>query len=848
MVMGHWLNNLPGELAYGLISSIVFAFGAWIVTRVYRRRARRRSLETGSPTERPDALLAPAPKLIPRLLPRAPQRFVNRQPELASLDALLDRAETAPSPLVAVLSGMHGVGKSAIGRVWAHRNHERFPGGTLSADFSRRRNPHGVRVSDVLADFLRELGTSDVAMPITLRDRQRLFERLTADRKLLVLLDDVDQPAQALSALPAGAGSVVVVTSAFRMEELVRGGAHPLTLEPLDDRAALELVAEMAGRDRLDADTVATADVLAACGGLPIALCVCGARLATHPDRGVAWLAEQLEAGPRRLTALSPPGEFDISAVLSVAYRDLDAPAAMMYRRLGLHPGVDLAAPAAAVLAGIPLTETTALLDQLQDAYLLTGDEESRLRPHDLVRDHMRACAAAYVTEPLREDAIRRVVDWYTAAVRVADHAIVDDRLRLGARDDVFAAHLPQLRSSHEAFAWFSGEAINVLAAQRAALDREWDDRVWQIAEALWPLCASHKRFTEWIDSHDAAILAGERLGDQRVLARMRSQLARAYAELGDVPRAEHEMGLALAAAREGGDKQLQASVIEFGGVCQLRAGDLTAALTSFGNARAAFDACGLVRGVGEGHRYPARLPSGTPRCVGSSRAADPSIEVAPRGRRFRCCLACVRSRSRRPRAELTRSSLSAGESMSAGGWESTRLNVPQGLPRGGRSVYGRSAPVDRGATVRWAAATASGNVPKAVNSGSPLRDSWVRCAAAACGAAFDLAPFDELPLGGPDFEAVVKADDRVEAFAWGVAVVWGQHVAVTALDAVRVAGGAVDEPPRGAASSQPVAVGHDQRRRGRGLVCVGVGGAARLVLVDCGDDSGVEHHRQQQL
>lgn len=210
----------------------------------------------------------------------------------------------------------------------------------------------------------------------------------------------------------------------------------------------------------------------------------------------------------------------------------------------------------------------------------------------------MRACADDDESDRSRDRAVRRVVDWYTAAARAADRAVVDDRLRLHGDGDVTAPDLPRLRSPHDAFAWFAVERSNVLAAQRAALDREWYDRVWQIAEALWPLCASHKRFTEWVDSHEAAILAAEKLDDPAVLARMHSQLARAHAELGDTDWVETEMSLALSAAGAAGHPPLLASVIEFGGVCQLRAGELSAALESFRQARAGFESCGLERGV----------------------------------------------------------------------------------------------------------------------------------------------------------------------------------------------------------------------------------------------------------
>lgn len=582
--MEEWLTSLPSEIGYAIVTAALLGGLAWLWRRLHR---------PGTPQ-----VATPGAPPIPALLPRAPQRFVNRERELAALDELANSSAAMGRTSVAVLSGMHGVGKSAVGSLWTHRNRKRFPGGVLWADFSRRRHPDGVRVSDVLADFLRELGTSDVAMPTTLDARQALFRRLTSDRRLLVLLDDVDQPAQAINAIPSGAGSLVVVTSAGRLEELVRDGAEALPLEPLSRKDAQELLESMTGPERLATDPSATQTIVNACGGLPIALCVCGAKLAVDKERTARWLANQLDDGSERLATLSPPGEFSVSGVFTMAYRNLSKPTARLYRLLGLHPGSDVAAPAAAAQAELSLDETNVLLGELEAAFLLAADARTRFRPHDLVREHMRSCARVDEAADTADAAVNRAIDWYVAAAQAADRAVVDDRLRLEGHDRVAAPNLPWLTSPAEAFEWFEVERHNVMAAQRAALDRERFERVWQVAEALWPLCASHKRFAEWVDSHRAAIVAGERLGDLRVIARMRSQLARAFAELGEHQDAREQMDAALTAAADAGITELVASVTEFGGVCQLRANDLDSALASFVEARGRFAASGLTRGV----------------------------------------------------------------------------------------------------------------------------------------------------------------------------------------------------------------------------------------------------------
>ena len=514
------------------------------------------------------------------------------------LDGLLQPQEGAAGAQVAVVRGMHGVGKSAIGSYWAHRRRTMFEGGDLFGDFSKRRHGGAVDVSEVLGDFLRDLGTADVAVPPTLAARQKLFGRLTADKKLLVLLDDVDQPAQVKAVLPSGPGSVVVVTTNFGLEELLYDGAHLVEVDPLGDDTARQLLTEMVGNKRVSAESMAVDDLIRTCAGLPIALCVCGGRLASHPARSISWLAEQVAWEGRALRALSGPGAYAVEGVFDFAYSDLPAPTALVYRRLGLHPGRDISAPAVAALAGIGLAEASEAVDVLHDAHLVEMPVSDRFRLHDLIREHTLACAVRDESESGREESLGRLVDWYCDALRVADRSIVLDRLRLSDLIQSKSQNLPVFATPAASFGWFGGERLNVMSVQRAAYDREWDENVWLIAEALWPLCASHRLFAEWIESQQLGIAAALRLGDAAVEARMRSQLARAYAELGNFEAAEDEMARAVSAVEVCGNDMLKASVREFGGVCRLRQGDADRALDAFRAARSMFEMGGHARGV----------------------------------------------------------------------------------------------------------------------------------------------------------------------------------------------------------------------------------------------------------
>lgn len=536
--------------------------------------------------------------IVPRDLPRPPLRFVNRERELAHLDQLAADVAATDGTMVAVLTGMHGVGKSSMATLWANRNRRSFEGGDLYGDFSQRRRGNVVDVSEVLADFLRQLGTPDERVPTDFGDRQRMFQRLTTTRSMLVLLDDVDQPAQVLAALPAGARSMVVVTTNYMLEELFAEGAEYVAIDPLDSAASRDLLASLAGAGRIEVEVDATARLIEVCDGLPVALCVCGARLGPYPERTVHDLVSQIGEAGSRIAALSSTGAFALQAVFDSAYEDLAADTRRVYRRLGLHPAKELTTAVASALAGAELRGALVHLDTLVSVHLVERLDHERLRLHGIVHDHALLRSTSDDTPGEVDSARRRMVEWYYRAVQAADWAIVADRLRLTDRPASQGATVPSFGEARAAFDWFAMERTNVIAAVRIAFEREWDEMVWRFAEALWPLCASHKLFAEWVESHQLAAEASVRIGNRAAEARIRSQLARAHAERGNRTEAIREMDAASTAARECGLPLLEASVIEFAGVCHLTLGDPASALSELTEARRRFAGAGRVRSV----------------------------------------------------------------------------------------------------------------------------------------------------------------------------------------------------------------------------------------------------------
>lgn len=269
-----------------------------------------------------------------------------------------------------------------------------------------------------------------------------------------------------------------------------------------------------------------------------------------------------------------------------------------VYRRLGLHPGGRVSAAAVAALAYMSLDQVVDALEQLHRAYLVQMPADDAYQMHALVRAHARYRAEHDDDDEARSSALRRMVDWYYVAAARTDRSIAPDRLRLTDDLSVPADNVPEFAGRQDAFEWWAREQENVVQALRAAYERGWDDRVWQLAEAMWLHCYHQRLYTVLFESNSLGASAAVRAGDACAEARMRSQLARGYALRSRHDDAAEEMRLATAAGDICGNAMLNASVVEFGGACALYRGDHLEAVGIFERSRAMFDACGSVRGV----------------------------------------------------------------------------------------------------------------------------------------------------------------------------------------------------------------------------------------------------------
>lgn len=535
----------------------------------------------------------PVPVATPRQLPPMPRGFVNRTGELSRLHNFLDADDNSDAPLVVVVSGLGGVGKSAITRRWAHQVSGRFADGQLYADLGAHRHDGGVEVSGVLGGFLRSLGVHEEWIPAGLAERTALFRSRTVDLKLLVLVDDALHAAEVVPLLPPSAGSTVVVTSRRRLNRLVVEGARSLTVPPLTPDESRRLLADMIGEARVSAEPEAAAELARLCAGLPIALRVAGARLLQHSRWSLSKLVAELTDDRHRLDRLATEGELVVEAVFDAVYRGLPPQVAWLYRLLGSLPLSDVSAQLVeAVIDG----EAGPLLDTLVEASLIEELDADRYRMHDLVKLHAARRAEQEEPPSSLESALGAAASWYSRAVSAADVAIMGDRLRLASLQTWDEA---PFTTPGEALDWLDAERGNLLPLLRTITAAGWHEMVWAMTEALWALYHHRKYHAEWLEASNLGAEAARSLAHHAAEARMRNQSARAYIELGDFGSAERELSAALSAADESGDARLRGIVLESSGQADLAKGDADAAVEWFTRARDTYAAIGRRRGVG---------------------------------------------------------------------------------------------------------------------------------------------------------------------------------------------------------------------------------------------------------
>ncbi len=473
---------------------------------------------------------------VPSQLPLDVPGFGGRGHQLALLDKVLVPADQPSTVVVAVVSGTAGVGKTTLAVHWARQVAGRFPDGQLYVNL-RGFDPGGQAVApaEAVRGFLDALGVPPRQVPAGLEAQIGRYRSLVAGRRILVVLDNARDAAQVRPLLPGEPGCAVVVTSRDRLTSLVATeAAHPVAVDLLAAAEARQMLAFRVGADRVAAEPAAADEIIASCAGLPLALAVVAARAVTHPEFSLAAIAAELgrARGSLDMFADGDPAT-DIRAVFSWSYDALSPPAARLFRLLGGHPLGDLAAPAAASAAGLPLPEVRPLLAELTRAHLLTEHSPGRYGFHDLLRAYAVELAAAHDSEAERTAATHRTLDHYLHTAYAAAMLLHPFREPIRLEPPRPGVSIPDLADYQAAMAWFIAEHPVLLAAVDRATAAGSDIHTWQLAWVVMEYLIRRGHWHDQASTQRAALAAAQRLADPAAQAGARSGLGHALADIG---------------------------------------------------------------------------------------------------------------------------------------------------------------------------------------------------------------------------------------------------------------------------------------------------------------------------
>src|SRR6266508_1362421 len=455
--------------------------------------------------------------LVPAQLPADISGFTGRGDYLRRLDELTPATDEGAGAAVVIsaIAGTAGVGKTALALHWAHRVADRFPDGQLYVNLGGWSAGPPVQPVEVLARFLRALGVPPEQVPVGLDEAGALYRSRLAGKRMLVVLDNARDPGQVRPLLPASPGCLALVTSRSRLTGLVaRDGATALTLDVLTGEEARALLAWGVGESRVRAEPRAAAALVRLCGHLPLAVRIAAANLSSRPHASIAEYAAQLDTDRLRGLEVDDDPAGGLRAAFDLSYDALPADARRLFRLLGLCPGPDVTAQAAAALAGGCVDHAARLLRRLAGGHLVHEHAPGRHSLHDLLRSYAAALVNAGADATERETARRSLYEFYLHGVDAAARVLYPQVLRVPAR--ATGTTVPITFADHAAaVAWLDAERPNLVAVVARAAGDGLPEAAWRLADALRGYLFMRMHMVQW-QAVASAGLAAARADEDR--------------------------------------------------------------------------------------------------------------------------------------------------------------------------------------------------------------------------------------------------------------------------------------------------------------------------------------------
>jgi tetratricopeptide (TPR) repeat protein/transcriptional regulator with XRE-family HTH domain len=527
-----------------------------------------------------------------RTLPRDVVSFTGRESELEWLLAAASRSESSGRAVgIYAIGGMAGIGKTAFAVHAAHRLTPRFPDGQIFLPLhGHTPGQRPVDPAEAIASLLQTAGVAIEQVPQGLEARVRLWRDHLAGKRLLIVLDDAIGHEQVRPLLPGTSGSLVLITSRRHLTALE--DAQAMSLDTLPPAEATELLIRLAARLGLERDDPAVAEITRLCGCLPLAVGMLARQLHHHPAWTAADLAADLASARDRLELMQAEN-LSVAAAFDLSYQDLATDQQRLFRRLGLYPGGDIDAYAAAALTGVDLAAARRFLEALYDQHLLSEPARGRYSLHDLIREHARAAAAA---DPAAEcaAALERLLNYYLHTAGAADGLIPRGPARVPRITVVRPAHAPEFRVRENAVSWMEAERLNLHAAIDHSAVHERPEPAIALPAAMHGYLRGQGYWDQAVLLDRIAASAARQVIDRRMEAAALTNMGQIQILLADYPAAAASLADALRLCHEASDRHGEARALTELSVLHRVTRDFPTAI------RAATRALALCRDIGD--------------------------------------------------------------------------------------------------------------------------------------------------------------------------------------------------------------------------------------------------------
>ncbi|SDL91888.1 DNA-binding transcriptional activator of the SARP family [Lentzea albidocapillata subsp. violacea] len=527
------------------------------------------------------------------VFPRATS-FTGRAGLLRRLDGFLGLPGTSP---VVALHGMPGVGKTQLAVHWGHRNRAAFPDGRVLLDMRGYGPDEPLTADNAISLLLDRLGVPIEQIPAAPERRPAVLSRVLADRRILLVADNVRDADHVRGLLDAVPDCFVLLTSRDRLHSLtISAGVTAISVPGLTTAESVELLRSTI-EDRRTEDEPGLLEIAGLSGGLPLALKIIGQHVADRPLETLSELAGQLRAQRDLFADDTDDDFFTLSAAFSWSYRALTPETARIFRLIGLHPGTRVSNETAAALAHITPEQAMKHLRQLTRANLVDLDVAGAYRLHDVTRAYAHQCAMQAELSADRRDAIIRLLTFYVETSSAVSSRLSPQSPEVPALEIAGVVAPLAFPTDQAALDWCAHERGNVVAATKLAAAKGLHEHAWRIPAALQEALERSGFYDDMVTCHELALESAALSTDLEAEPGTRNNLGLMYVRVGRLDEALEQFQASLERSQAIGHEPCEAAARYHIGVVLFERGDEHAALHHYQSSLAINRRLGGVEG-----------------------------------------------------------------------------------------------------------------------------------------------------------------------------------------------------------------------------------------------------------